>query len=77
MIQEIEIGGDHVFFVYSVEAVHCDESWLNESGNIDFVKSFFFETVPVNGENIHDNVPEHLISAGIYFPHNIRRKNCQ
>ncbi|MFQ8780710.1 MAG: flavin reductase [Oscillospiraceae bacterium] len=38
VIQEIEIGGDHVFFVYSVEAVHCDESWLNESGNIDFVK---------------------------------------
>lgn len=36
--QEIETGGDHVFFVGSIEAIHCDEAWLDDNGNVDFSK---------------------------------------
>lgn len=38
VIRLIETGGDHDFFLGSVEAVHCDESWLDENGNLDFTK---------------------------------------
>ncbi|MDO4175526.1 MAG: flavin reductase family protein [Eubacteriales bacterium] len=30
--------GDHDLFIGSIEAVHCDESWLDDKGNIDFTK---------------------------------------
>ena len=30
--------GDHDLFIASVEAVHCDEAWLDENGNLDFTK---------------------------------------
>ncbi len=30
--------GDHDLFIGSVEAVHCDEAWLDENGNLDFTK---------------------------------------
>lgn len=38
VIRLIETDGDHDFFLGSVEAVHCDESWLDENGNLDFTK---------------------------------------
>lgn len=30
--------GDHDLFIGSIEAIHCEESWLDENGNIDFTK---------------------------------------
>lgn len=30
--------GDHDLFIGSIEAIHCDESWLGADGNIDFGK---------------------------------------
>lgn len=30
--------GDHDLFIGTVEAVHCDEAWLDGDGNIDFTK---------------------------------------
>ncbi|MDO5376709.1 MAG: flavin reductase family protein [Clostridia bacterium] len=30
--------GDHDLFIGSIEAVHCDEGWLDEKGNLDFMK---------------------------------------
>lgn len=38
VIRLMETGGDHDFFLGSVEAVHCDEAWLDENGNLDFTK---------------------------------------
>lgn len=38
VIKLIETGGDHDFFLGSIEAVHCDEAWLDENGNLDFNK---------------------------------------
>lgn len=30
--------GDHDLFIGSIEAIHCDEAWLDDNGNIDFNK---------------------------------------
>lgn len=38
VIDCIRTGGDHDLFIGSVEAVHCEESWLDENGNIDMTK---------------------------------------
>lgn len=38
VIDCIKTGGDHDLFIGSVEAVHCDESWLDDNGNIDMGK---------------------------------------
>ena len=38
VVKLIETGGDHDFFMGSIEAVHCDEAWLDGDGNLDFSK---------------------------------------
>lgn len=38
VVKLVETGGDHDFFIGSIEAVHCDEAWLGEDGNLDFSK---------------------------------------
>lgn len=30
--------GDHDLFIGTIEAVHCDEAWLDDKGNIDLTK---------------------------------------
>lgn len=34
----IKTGGDHDLFIGSVETIHCEETWLDDNGNIDFGK---------------------------------------
>lgn len=36
--QTVDTGGSHDLFIGTVEAVHCDEDWLDEDGNLDFSK---------------------------------------
>lgn len=36
--QTVKTGGSHDLFIASVEAVHCDEAWLDDDGNLDFSK---------------------------------------
>ena len=38
VVKLVETGGDHDFFLGSVEAVHCDEAWLDGDGNLDMSK---------------------------------------
>ena len=34
----VSTGGDHDLFIGNVEAVHCDETWLDAEGNLDMAK---------------------------------------